>query len=826
MNLDVYNTHIELYPYIKDDYPVIEDMYVATDKFTGNEFACGYIIEDGKLYLPRGTHIGKIEAVTGAHAVYKRDSDPIEKMSRQYYSLYDPRNKVQEESIKFLQGPEHQLALNLQTGVGKGEPYNRKIPTPTPRGWTRMGDLKVGDQVFGRDGLPTTILKIFELGEKEIFKIQFNDGRYALCTDEHLWNVKSYKAGVYRTRKTIDLYNEYIDSIGKEELFFTKYIQVNECVQYPKQDVPIHPWVLGVLIGNGCLCESALTISSGSEEIPERIAKIYKWKYKRSSLKNYSYVFYDIDNNRISTKEFFKDLPEMIGKQSHDKYIPDIYLYNDYENRIHLLQGLMDTDGSISYDEGRYHTTYSSCSRKLLEQIQQLLFMNGLRGNIIDDKRVEKYRNGYYGNIIFNIPNSRKYELFTISYKSMIAEKARYVEQRDLYNDIRIESITIVDKQKSRCIMVDNNEHLYLTQDYIVTHNTFCVAYSVTQLREKAIIITPNESLKQQWISTFHKMFDYRPRNLMNIAGSNIIDAIMNDLVDEADVYFVNHQTLRSYLTSTNGYSLHKFFKKLKVGIKVYDESHMEFMNILLIDFFTNTNRTWYLTATFDRSDKTESVCFKRAFNSVITYGEVQSQEIVKKHVVYHVVNINSRISPKDRARVIGYQGMSSISYGKYAFMEDQNQTAYNAILEIIKKIKNVEGKILIFVPLIDAVDEVVKKLKKDYPDKSIGAYHSRVPKDEKESIEKKDIIVSTIKSLGTGKDIKGLRCVICTEPVASKVVIQQVIGRLRPYAEDKDTYYFDIVDVCIPPINWWWKARFRKIETLVKSVVYLNIEK
>lgn len=474
MNLDVYNTHMELYPYVKDDYAVIEDMYTATDKFTGNDFACGYIIEDGKLFLPRGTHIAKIESITGVQANYINESDPIEKMSKQYYSLYDPRDKIQEESVKFLQGPVHQLALNLSTGIGK----------------------------------------------------------------------------------------------------------------------------------------------------------------------------------------------------------------------------------------------------------------------------------------------------------------------------------------------------------------TFCVVYAATKLKEKIIIITPNESLKQQWIATFHKMFDYRPKNLLNIAGSNVMDAIMDDSIREADAYFVNHQTLRSYMTSNNGYTLHKFFKKINVGIKVYDESHMEFANILMIDFFTNTNRTWYLTATFDRSDKTESVCFKRAFNSVIAYGEVQSKEVTVKHVIYHIVNINSRISPKDRAKVIGYQGMSSISYGKYAFQDDPNSTAYQAILEILKKVKDVEGKILIFVPLIDAVDDVVKKLRSDFSEKSVGAYHSRIGKEEKESTLKKDIIVSTIKSCGTGKDIPGLRCLICAEPVASKVVTEQMFGRLRPYAKDKDTYFFDIIDVCIPPINWWARARYKKIETLAKDIVYLNIDK
>lgn len=474
MHLDVYNTHMELYPYAKDDYPVIEEMYTATDKFTGSDFACGYMIEDGRLFLPRGTHIAKLESITGARANYIQESDPSEQMSRQYYSLYDPRDKIQEESVKFLQGPEHQLALNLFMGLGK----------------------------------------------------------------------------------------------------------------------------------------------------------------------------------------------------------------------------------------------------------------------------------------------------------------------------------------------------------------TFCVAYASTMLREKVIVITPNESLKQQWISTYHKMFDYRPKNLINIAGSNIIDAIMDDAIDPGDAYFVNHQTLRSYMTSTNGYNLHKFFKKINCGIKVYDESHMEFANILLIDFFSNTNRTWYLTATFDRSDKTESACFKRAFSSVIAYGEMQSKEVIKKHVIYHVVNVNSRITPKDRAKVIGYQGMTAASYGRYAFETDPNSTAYNTILEILKKLKDMEGKTLIFVPLIDAVDDVVKRLKKDFPEKSVAAYHSKIGKEEKDAAEKKDIIVSTIKSCGTGRDIPGLRCLICAEPVASKVVTEQMFGRLRPYAEGKDTYFFDIIDVCIPPINWWARARYKKIETLAKEIIHLNMDK
>ena len=355
---------------------------------------------------------------------------------------------------------------------------------------------------------------------------------------------------------------------------------------------------------------------------------------------------------------------------------------------------------------------------------------------------------------------------------------------------------------------------------------TFCVASAITKLNEKAIIITPNEALKLQWIKTFSEMFDYKPKNLMNISGSNIMTEIVEGSVKETDVYFVNHQTLRSYMSNYGCFALHEFFKKIKVGIKVYDESHMEFANILLIDFFTNTKTTFYLTATFDRSDKSESACFKKAFKSVKTFGEFESAEATEKHVVYHVVNINSRASYKEKLKITGWQGMTAASYAKYAFFTDKNETTYRTIKLIVEKMKETEGKILIFVGLIDAVNLVGQKLKEDFPDKSVGILHSQVSKDEKESAVKKDIIVSTVKSCGTGKDIKGLRTVICAEELASKITAKQIIGRLRPFGEGKETYYFDIVNICIPSVTYWFRARFKTLSQLVKKIVYLDMDK
>jgi superfamily II DNA or RNA helicase len=357
------------------------------------------------------------------------------------------------------------------------------------------------------------------------------------------------------------------------------------------------------------------------------------------------------------------------------------------------------------------------------------------------------------------------------------------------------------------------------------TGKTFCTAYASTALNTKVIIITPNDAIKSQWIATYKSMFDYKEQDVLNITGSGIITAIVNDRIKEADVYFVNHQTLQSYLSQTSYIEFHDFFKKIKVGIKVFDESHQYFLNVLTVDFFTDTERTWYLTATFDRSDKSESKCFQKAFSTVVSFNESEADINKAKHVMYHIVYFNSRITPYQLRKVIGWQGLTSVAYGKYAFFDDPNDSAYEVIKIILEKIKDVEGKILIFIPLIDAIDIIVKKIKMDFPDKSVMAYHSKVDRDEKESVSKRDIIVSTIKSTGTGKDIPGLRCVICAEPVASKVLIEQMIGRLRQYAEDKDTYYFDIVDNAIMALGWWLRGRLKKIVTLVKDVIYLNID-
>ena len=244
----------------------------------------------------------------------------------EYEEIIPPRDEEQVEMINFVSASNEwartknspQVFMVAKTGVGKALPYSAKIPTPS--GYSLMGDLKVGDYVFDRLGRPTKILKIYEQGEKDVYKVTFKDGRTARCTLDHLWTVRksiSYTNGrkVWVNKTLKELLVDYkvekseqskSNDPNREEYRYKYYIPTNGPVEYEHRDVMIHPWVLGCFIGNGCCLQIPLTISCGTDEIPKRIAEIYDFDivYPKH---NYSYMFRDKKTGHyIKTKEFFK----------------------------------------------------------------------------------------------------------------------------------------------------------------------------------------------------------------------------------------------------------------------------------------------------------------------------------------------------------------------------------------------------------------------------------------------------------------------------------------------------------------------------------------
>lgn len=326
---------------------------------------------------------------------------------------------------------------------------------------------------------------------------------------------------------------------------------------------------------------------------------------------------------------------------------------------------------------------------------------------------------------------------------------------------------------------------------------TYSTITAILKLKIKAIIITHQEKLKQQWIDTLENMTTFPIENLCNISGTDVMDQIMKGKVN-SEIYLVNHQTINAYARVHGWSSIRDFFKKIKVGIKVIDESHKFFENIFMIDNFSNCYKSFYLTATFGRTDPSEVSIYKRAFASLTRFGEeTLNYDEKRKHIIFVVVYFKSTPEYGILPNIRTNYGFSSYKYIDYELSESNN-SLMKVVRFILNQTSHMEGKTLITSPKKESVD-IVADMVRDYIGDDVGTIYSDNNPKENEENKKKNIISSTIKSVGEGTDIKGLRKLINLEPIGSKDLADQVRGRLREYSSDKDTYLFYPVDITIP---------------------------
>ena len=369
------------------------------------------------------------------------------------------------------------------SGSGKGQPVSTILPAPNNDHHIIMKNIKIGDMLFDRYGKPTKVIGIFPQGKMDIYKITFNDGRKAFCDKNHLWEVyHTYKNGnlIKEIKNIMDIYKDYVSVIGKNDIKRYKYKikLLDHYTSYKYKRVPIDPYILGAFIGNGSFREEYLTFSSNDEFIPNMIANAYNLNIRHFK-NSYIWRFYNKETGKpIRTADFFKDIPELINSYSRNKIIPEDYIYNSFSIRMSLLKGLMDTNGSIfkSKRDNSYAISYSSCSKKLVDQILEILYSLGWSGTISKDNRKNKYTNGCCWNIKLRVPYEFYSMFFLLPRKLEITNKAiknnkNHKYQRDK-KFITITDIRFHHKEESICIKVDNPEEMYLTEHYIPTHNT------------------------------------------------------------------------------------------------------------------------------------------------------------------------------------------------------------------------------------------------------------------------------------------------------------------------------------------------------------------
>ena len=378
---------------------------------------------------------------------------------------------------------------------------------PTPQGYTRNGDLKVGDYVFDRYGKLTKVLGVYPQGKKDVYRVHFNDGRYLDCCKDHLFS--------YYTKKQVWKYSNHLyknipnlttKSVTEIMNLFDKgeyYIPNNAGIERDSKDYSLHPYILGVLLGDGCLVERQLTISSDDSFIVEKVSSLLEVKNnsKKCVGNNYSWNFVDLDrtlqgigNKLVSTRYALREVPELINTHSYEKFIPEIYKFGSIAQRIDLIRGMLDTDGSVG--KGNV-LSFSSTSKRLIDDVREVLWSLGISSGIYIDTRLGK-RVCYQ--ISIQCSDDRKRELLTLPRKlNRISNLTRRVRHYDFLKITKIEKLDT--QEEMVCIYVDNNEHLYqASKMYVVTHNTVflqTVLVNCLNMKQRIVAIDPKNDLQK-----------------------------------------------------------------------------------------------------------------------------------------------------------------------------------------------------------------------------------------------------------------------------------------------------------------------------------------
>lgn len=364
------------------------------------------------------------------------------------------------EAVEKKENTKNLIYLNGKSGTGKEEWVEQIIPTP--QGFRRFGDLNVGDYVFGSDGKPTKVLGIYPQGVKDSYKVTLSDGRTDECGLEHLWGVYTRSHGKWKYQ-TLTVNEMLKKGIRNESGAGRFYIPASPVVEYEEKKLACNPYILGSFIGNGCNTQSRLCLSSNDEWQVKKCASILNCEAVKYSAYNYSWIF---------KKEHFLKVKDILPKEiccySHEKRIPTEYLFSSVSQRYDLIHGLFDTDGGVSVSGNRLHITYSTTSKGLSEDVRNLLLSVGVVSTIVEDKRKEHIC--YCLNI--NCSKSQGELLFSLPRKNMKVKSFGREKRRD-YSKVLIQNIEkLTEKKEMMCIYVENENHLYLTKDYIVTHNT------------------------------------------------------------------------------------------------------------------------------------------------------------------------------------------------------------------------------------------------------------------------------------------------------------------------------------------------------------------
>lgn len=336
----------------------------------------------------------------------------------------------------------------MPRGFAKAQSLDSRVLTPV--GWVRMGDLQPGELVMGADGKAKKILGFSPTTEMDLYRLSTRDGRSTLCNLDHLWEVTcpSNTGNKKVVKKTSDILKNYkspprVDkrdgSVCTEYRYF---IDTCKPLEFPTVTLPLDPYTLGIWLGDGTSADG--TVTSNDPEVFSYIP--YEWKKTKA---DFRYQIYGI-------KPILRELHVL-----QNKHIPDIYKFASVEQRLALLQGLIDSDGYVV--SGGQNFGFSSSRKRLFDDVVDLV--RSLGGTVTTGEQLTRFDKDSEYKLSYRFSARLPKNLCPVRLKRKSEHWIGSLKTKAAISDISFEK-----RGLGRCMKVE--DELYITDDYLVTHNT------------------------------------------------------------------------------------------------------------------------------------------------------------------------------------------------------------------------------------------------------------------------------------------------------------------------------------------------------------------
>lgn len=364
----------------------------------------------------------------------------------------------------------------LADEMGLGKALAHGTPVLTPNGWVPIEGIVVGDMVIGSDGEPWPVEGVYRQGVRPLRRVTFNDGTSTVVDDDHLWSVQHVRNGqrnpeAWAVKTTAEIAATIRDGSGNA----TWRIPVVAPVNHPEADLPLDPYLVGMLLGDGYIGRDRTpTFSSADQELVDALNGALPVGMSAKSRGAYDYILSkDAGGSRPNPLLDGLRSLDMIHTAA-DKFVPRVYMHASIEQRIALLRGLMDTDGCAGRDGTN---EFCSVSKRLADDVAELV--ESLGGIARRGIKVLPA-----GNLAYRVNVKTTFCPFGLTRKvDRWKAPTKYPPGRIIV------AIDEVEPGEATCISVGSPDHLFVIEHHIVTHNTRQAIAAAAILRSKRTVI-------------------------------------------------------------------------------------------------------------------------------------------------------------------------------------------------------------------------------------------------------------------------------------------------------------------------------------------------